>query len=372
MTLAAAAVTRRFFRPTWAEIDLEALRRNLSKLRDKAAGAQVMFVVKANAYGHGAAECARAAERLADWLGVSCVEEGIALREAGLKQPILVLGSLYPFESFLAAAEFGLTPTVASLSAAQALGEAAKTVGRRLSCHLKVETGMGRIGMSPAAAGAVARFVAGDRGLRIEGAYTHLARAEDGPEASRAQMSLFGQAVEQIAREAGPVELRHAANSAAAVRFPWARLDLIRPGLAVYGLYPGFEPVLSLKSRVVFLKYLPKGATVSYGGAFRCKKASRVATIPIGYADGLSRGLSGKGWALVRGRRCRIAGRVTMDMTMLDVTDLPEVRVGDEVVFIGRQGGAEIPAAELARELKTIPYEIACGVSARVPRVCRG
>ena len=371
MTPTAAATSRRFFRPTWAEIDLSALAGNLQMLRAKIPGGKLLFVVKANAYGHGAVECARAAATQADWLGVSSVEEGIALREAGLKLPVLVLGSLYPFESFLAAAEANLTPTVASLASAEALAQAAKRLGRRLSCHLKIETGMGRIGMSPAAAGAVAEYLAGERSVGVEGVYTHFARAEDSAEATRAQMGRFKDALTEVAKAAGPVALRHAANSAAAIKFPWARLDMIRPGLAAYGLYPGFEPVMTLKSRVVFVKYLPKGAAVSYGGTFRCKKPSRIATIPIGYADGLPRGLSNKGSVLIRGRRCPIAGRVTMDMVMADVSGLPQVSVGDEAVFLGRQGQDEIAARELATQLGTIPYEIACAVSARVPRVYR-
>jgi alanine racemase len=362
----------RFFRPTWAEIDLNALRANLRKLRARCGRSQLMFVVKANAYGHGAVECSRFAEKekLAEWLGVSSVEEGVTLREAGVKLPVLVLGSLYPFESFLAAADHGLTPTVASLESAHRLVEAAKSLGRRVDCHIKVETGMGRIGVSPAAAVAVAQFLSGQPSVRLQGVYTHLSCADSDALFTRRQLKRFEEALDGLKKRGIKVPLVHAANSAGALRFPAARFDMVRPGLAAYGLYPGFAPVLSLKSKLVFIKTVPKGAPVSYGAQFRARRVSRIATLPVGYADGWFRANFKKGAAiLVGGRRCPIAGRVTMDMTMADVTDAARPRVGEDAVLIGSQGRETVTALEVAERVGTIPYEVTTAISARVPRV---
>ncbi len=365
------SLPRRFFRPTWAEIDAAALVSNLRKLRSKAGRAKVMFVVKANAYGHDAALCAAAAEkaRAADWLGVSSVEEGVALREAGVKLPVLVLGSLYPFESVLAAVAYGLTPMVASLDAAKRVAEAAARLKRRVDCHVKVDTGMGRVGAGREAAVGIVRHLAAGGAVRVSGLFTHMACAESDRAFTRRQLAAFKGVVAALTREGLRPPLVHAANSAALLRHPEARYDLVRPGLAAYGLVDGFEPVLTLKSKIVFLKTVPKGATVSYGATWRARRVSRVATLPIGYGDGFSRALSNRGEALIAGRRCPIIGRVTMDQTMVDATGVPEARVGEDAVLIGRQGRAEITAAAVARLCGTIPYETVTALSARVPRV---
>lgn len=367
-----AAPRRRFFRPTWAEVDLGAIVGNLRAVRRKMpAGTKVMFVVKANAYGHDAALCARAAEgaRAADWFGVSSVEEGVALREAGITLPVLVLGSLYPFESVLAAVAHDLTPIVASLESARRLVEVAQRLGRRVDCHVKVDTGMGRIGASPDAALGIVRYLAPLKAARVQGIYTHLSSAEDDAAFTAEQLKRFRRVVDALAREGLRPPLVHAANSAGALRRPAARFDLVRPGLAVYGLFPGFAPALTLKSKIVFLKTLPKGAAVSYGATWRAKRPTRVATLPVGYGDGYARALSNRASVLVGGRRCPVVGRVTMDQTMIDVSAVPEARVGADAVLLGRQGGAEVPAGELARLCGTIPYETVTALSARVPRV---
>lgn len=362
---------RRFFRPTWAEIDAAALVSNLRALRRKAGRAKVMFVVKANAYGHDAALCAAAAEkaRAVDWLGVSSVEEGVALREAGLKSPILVLGSLYPFESVLAAVAYGLTPMVASLESAKRVAEAALRLKRRVDCHVKVDTGMGRVGAGPEAAAGVVRQLAALGAVRASGLFTHLACAESDRAFTRRQLAAFKGVVAALAREGLRPPLIHAANSAALLRHPEARFDLVRPGLAAYGLMDGFAPVLTLKTKIVFLKTVAKGATVSYGATWRARRVSRVATLPVGYGDGYSRALSNRGRVLLRGKSCAIIGRVTMDQTMVDATDVPEARVGDDVTLIGSQGRQAINPAEIARLCGTIPYETVTALSARVPRV---
>lgn len=364
-------MARRFFRPTWAEVDLGAVARNLRAIRARMpAGTKVLFVVKANAYGHGAELCAREAERTrtADWLGVSSVEEGAALREAGLRLPVLVLGSLYPFESVLAAAAYRLTPVVASEESARRVAEAARRLRRRLDVHVKVDTGMGRVGVRPEAAPALVRALAALGAVRVQGIYTHLACADDRA-FTREQLRRFRLAVSALEREGLRPPLVHAANSAGALRYPAARLDMVRPGLAAYGLYPGFEPALTLRTKIVYVKTVAKGTPVGYDAAWRAPRATRVATLPVGYGDGYPRALSGRADVLVGGRRCPVIGRVTMDQVMVDVGALPSARVGDDVVLIGRQGRAEVPVSELSRLCGTIPYETATALAARVPRV---
>ncbi|MBI4676925.1 MAG: alanine racemase [Elusimicrobia bacterium] len=364
---------RPFLRPTWAEISLPALRANLKRLRSRLPSkTKLLFVVKGDAYGHGALACSRLAQRsgVVDWLGVSSVEEGAALRDAGVRLPILVLGSLYPFESFRAAAFYGLVPTVASLDSARRLEEMMRRIARRSACHIKVETGMGRIGMTPRAALDALGVLSAQREVRVGGVYTHFACAESNRQFTEMQIGRFNRFLAAAAARNLRTGLRHAANSAGALEYPGSRFDMVRPGLAAYGLYEGFEPVLTLKTKIVFIKMVKPGTPIGYGAAFRAKRRTRVATVPIGYADGFSRGLSNKGEALVGGRRCPVVGTVAMDMTMLDVTQAKGARVGDEVVLLGRSGRSEIPAGEVARKLGTIPYEVVCSISGRVPRVC--
>ncbi len=365
-------MSRRFFRPTWAEVDLGALTRNLRRIKAKMpAGVKIMFVVKANAYGHDAALCANAAQeaRAADWLGVSSVEEGLALRDAGVRLPVLILGSLYPFESVLAAVAHDLTPVVASLEAARRLAEVAQKLQRRVDCHVKVDTGMGRIGASPEAALGIVRHLASLKSVRVQGIYTHLACAENDAAFTAEQLKRFRRVVAALSREGLRPPLVHAANSAGALKRPASRFDLVRPGLAAYGMFPGFEPALTLKSKIVFLKTVAKGASVSYGATWRARRPTRIATLPIGYGDGYARALSNRADVLVGGRRCPVVGRVTMDQVMVDVTEAPPARVGDDAVLIGRQGRAEIQVSELSRLTGTIPYETATALSSRVPRV---
>jgi alanine racemase len=366
---------RRFFRPTWAEIDLGALVGNLRLFRKRMGPrVKIMFVVKANAYGHDAVLCALAAQkaRAADWLGVSSVEEGLALRVAGVRLPVLILGSLYPFESVLAAAAHDLTPIVASLESARRVADAALRLRRKINIHVKVDTGMGRIGLRPEAALALMRDLSALKGIRVQGIYTHMAKAEDDSAFTGRQLSAFNRVLKALDKEGLRPPLVHAANSAAALRFPGSRYDLVRPGLAAYGLVEGFAPVLTLKSKLVYIKTAPKGATVSYGATWRAKRVSRIATLPIGYGDGYPRALSNKASVLVGGKRCPVVGRVTMDQTMIDVTGAPGARVGDDAVLIGGQESAFVGAAELARLCGTIPYETATALSSRVPRVAVG
>jgi alanine racemase len=359
------------FRPTRAEVRLGAVRNNLRRLAEKAGAARLIFIVKANAYGHGAVPLAQLAERedLCAAFGVASVEEGLALREAGIKKDILVLGSLYPFESFAAAIEGGLTVTVASVSATKLLKEAAARLGKKAVCHLKLESGMGRIGARRPGVVRIWEALASSELVQVAGLYTHLSSADTDPEYTARQLAFFNETRAELEARGARGLLCHAANSYAAVNIPESRYDLVRCGLAAYGLLEGFEPALSLKSRIIFLKDVREGAFISYNKSFKTPRPMRVATIPVGYADGYLRRFSNRAEVLVGGARCPVLGNVTMDMIMADVTGVPGADVGSEVVLLGRQGGREIPAAELAAHADTIVYEIATLISARVPRV---
>lgn len=367
----------RRFRPTWAEVDLEAVRHNVRALKPD--GAELMAVVKANGYGHGDVPVARAAlEAGATWFGVALVEEGIRLRDAGLDAPILLLSELPP-EAAKDALAADLTPTTYSAENAEAIAVAAEALGRPARVHLKVDTGMHRVGVRPEGAPALARALR-DRGIEPEGVWTHLARSEelDDP-TSEEQLNRFDRVLETL-RDAGVrPRYRHAANSAAAIAWPASHLDLVRVGIAMYGISPGpqvdglldLRPAMSVRSRIGHVQRLGAGQAVSYGHGYRLERESTIATVPIGYADGYFRALSRVGRVLIGGQRYPLAGTVTMDQIMVDCGDDP-VAVGDEVVLFGRQGDEEIRAEEVAGWAGTIGYEIVCAVSARVPREYRG
>ncbi|OGR94648.1 MAG: alanine racemase [Elusimicrobia bacterium GWF2_62_30] len=361
----------RILRPTRAEIRLSAVRNNLKKLGRTAAPAKLLFVVKANAYGHGAAELAGLAERekLAWGFGVSSVEEGLALRAAGLKSPVLVLGSLYPFESFVEAISADLVVTIASLDAARQVIEAARKLGKKAVCHMKLETGMGRIGARRPSLLKIYDELAASGDVEVAGLYTHLSSADSDQEYTGAQLSIFSETAAELEAKGARGLLLHAANSCAALNYPVSRLHLARCGIAAYGLADGFEPALSLKSKIVFIKNVREGAFISYNKSFRADRPLKIATIPAGYGDGYLRRFSNRADVLIGGRRCRVLGNVTMDMTMVDVTAVKDAAVGSEAVLLGRQGAEEITAAELANIADTITYEIVTLISARVPRV---
>jgi alanine racemase len=361
-------------RPVWAEIDLDAVARNVCLLKGQANGAAMMAVVKANGYGHGAVAVARAALAAgADRLGVICVDEGEQLRRAGIAAPILVMGHT-PATDAARLIDLSLTATVASRETAEALARAAIQRGVRLAVHLKVDTGLNRYGFAPAEAVALADWLRDLPSLEVEGLFTHFASADEADKGyTLEQYGCF----RQVAEELRWVSIRHVANTAALLDMPDLSLEMVRPGLGIYGLYPsgevrrdlGLAPALSLKSRIVRLTALAPGDCVSYGRIWRAPRPSLVGLVMCGYADGLPRSLSSRGSVLVRGRRAPIVGRVCMDMCMVDVTDVPDVATDDEVVLIGCQGEEEITADEVADLAGTISYEILCGISARVPRL---
>jgi alanine racemase len=337
-------------------------------------GVGVMAVLKADAYGHGAEMLAPiAVENGASMVGVSSLEEGIALRDAGVKNPILILGGIFPLNNFSVAIEYNLTPTIASMEAAQQLAQAARAAGVRVKTHLKVDTGMGRIGVSPIGAKAVLVWIKENKDLELTGVYSHLATADCDADITAEQRRLF-ESVIGIAQALEFPATFHIANSAGALRYPDTRFGMIRPGLALYGtsyvpLPAGVDlkPVLSLHTRIVFMKKVLAGTPLSYAHTFRTSKESVIATLPIGYADGVPRAVSNKAQVLVKGRRCPIVGRVTMDHIMIDVTGVP-ADVGDEVVLIGQQSDESISVTEWADWAGTIAYEIFTGLSKRVPR----
>ncbi len=337
----------------------------------------VLAVVKADAYGHGAVAVARALERKVWGFGVSLVEEGIELRRAGVSAPILVLGSFYGL-SHRDVVAYRLTPVVADAGDFLRLARAAEDLGvARVPLHIKIDTGMARLGVAPSAVGALLDALAKFPALELEGVMSHLYDADGADEgASRHQLALLDDSLVAI-RARGFRPLVHAANSAGLLRFGDGRFDLVRPGLALYGHspphapYAGLAPVLSLKSRVVALRDLPASAPVSYGGLFRTGRTSRIATVAIGYADGYSRRLTGQAYVLVGGQRVPVVGAITMDMCMVDVTDVP-CKVGDDVVVLGTQGAARVDAEELAAWGGTIVWEVFCAISKRVPRVYVG
>jgi alanine racemase len=360
------------FRPTVAEVDLGAIRHNARAL--KPPSAELMAVVKANAYGHGDVPVAAAAvEAGASWLGVALVEEGLRLREAGMEVPILVLTEFPPgSEKDALAAE--LTPTLYTDRGVDAVSEAARAIGRTPGVHVKLDTGMHRVGLDP---GRLAPFLdrLRDRGLELQGLWTHFASAEDpeDPSAGR-QLELFLRVAGDADAGGHRPRYLHAANSGAVLAMPRAHLDLVRVGVALYGISPGpaldgrvaLRPAMSLRSRVSLVKRVAAGEGLSYGLRYRLRREATVATVPVGYADGYFRALSERGRVLIRGRRYPVAGTITMDQLLVDVGD-ERVEAGDEVVLFGAQGNERIPVEEVASWAGTIGYEVVCAIGDRVP-----
>jgi alanine racemase len=372
-------------RPTWAEIDLNKLAANFQQIKQRVAStARIMAVVKANAYGHGAVECARrlAAEG-ADWFGVALPEEAVQLRNSGITQPVLCLAGFWPGQAAVCI-QHRLTPVVYRVDMLEALNQAATEANAIVDVHVKVDTGMGRLGVRfdqlGEFAGAVERF----RNVRIDGLMTHLAAADDAAcrPLTLDQIRRFDDAVNAF-RERGyrPTHL-HLANSAGVYghRESWG--NMVRPGGVLYGLWrdvlplsvsdPRLVPVMSLYSRIIMLKWVPPGETIGYGCTFEASRRSLIATLPIGYHDGYMRGFSNRAHVIVRGVYAPVVGRVSMDLTLIDVTDIAGVELNDEVRLLGwdrRTPELKIKAEDLARIAGTLSYEVTCGVSDRVPRV---
>ncbi len=377
---------------TWAEINLAAYAHNIRELkRITRPPARLMAVVKANGYGHGAVEVAREAlQNGAQYLGVARINEAIPLRQAGLEVPILIFGYSPP-DLAPALIEYELTQTVYSRSTASALSEQATRRGKKINVHLKVDSGMGRLGFVLAATNDTPDDVAARNsvraietitrlpGLTVEGIFTHFATADSADKSyADLQLNRFMDLLNRLQKEGLEPPIRHAANSGALIDMPDSHLDMVRPGIATYGLHPSDEvdksrvdlrPVMSLKSRIIHLKRVPPGFNISYGITFQTKNHTTIATVPVGYADGFNRRLSSRGHMLVHGRRVPIVGRVCMDLTMLDVGEVSGVTLEDEVVVFGVQGNEAVTADEIASGLDTINYEIVSTITARVPRI---
>lgn len=367
-------------RPAWAEINLDHLAHNVRQFKELIdPDTRLMAVVKADGYGHGAVEAAKTAlAGGACSLAVAIVEEGIELRRSGIEAPILVFGYTAP-SLFPALVEHNLTPTIFSLDSAVQLSKQAGEQNIILPLHVKVDTGMGRLGLLPEEAVETIARIVRLPGLKVEGLYTHLAAAEEeDPSYTNEQLVLFDRIVECCREKGVTIPIIHAANSAAGIAHPHARYNLVRLGLAMYGCYPSphlrdsrvvLLPALAFKSRVVLVKRVPPGTAISYGCTYYTDDEALIATIPVGYGDGYSRLLSNRGQILVRGQRAPVVGRVCMDHLMADVSHIPGVHEGDEVVLYGRQGREEIEVDEVAALTGTISYEVLCAVAKRVPRL---
>ncbi|HTQ03939.1 MAG TPA: alanine racemase [Polyangiaceae bacterium] len=370
-------------RPTRAEVNLAHLRHNLRVVQRLAGGRPVWAVLKADGYGHGSKAVARTLERAgAAGMCVALLEEGVELRDAGIKIPILVTGGYYG-RAWGELLRHDLTPVLHDLGQVEALADEVRySSSEPIRVHVKVDTGMSRLGMSNADLPRLAEALARHPEVRLDGLMTHFACADAGETPSiDAQLDRFDEATAALARLGVEPRLRHAANSAALMRSERSWLDLVRPGIALFGVEPKaglcreLRPVMRVRTEIIALRELPVGATAGYGGTWVAERPSRIATVPIGYADGLVRALSNQGSLLVRGRRAPIAGAVSMDMTMLDVTDVEGVRLGDECVVLGTQKGPlgedTILASEVAADLGTIPWEVMTNISRRVPRFYR-
>ena len=369
----------------WAEIDLDAIAGNYQAMRDRIReGTKMIAVVKTDGYGHGAVPIAGMLEPL-DYIwgfAVATAEEAYTLRESGIRKPILILGYTFA-EDYGRLAKGRIRPAVFKYDMAKQMSEAALAVGKRLPIHLALDTGMTRIGFADNEESV--REIQKIRelpGIEIEGMFTHFARADELDKShARAQLLRYIRFSKRLEEAGVPIPLKHCSNSAAILEMPEANIDLVRPGITGYGIYPSDEvsresvplkAAMSIKSRIVFIKEVEAGVPVSYGGTFVTERRTRIATIPVGYGDGYPRSLSNKGWVLIHGKKAPILGRVCMDQFMVDVTDIPEAGELDEAVLMGRSEGSFLGVDELGKLSGRFPYEFVCDVGKRVPRVYLG
>ncbi len=364
---------------TYAEIDLSAIRHNILEERRRVGrDVRIMAIVKADAYGHGDVMVADALRDLVDAYGVAIIEEALKLREHGIGKMLLILGYTGS-EWFEELITHDISQTVYSYEMAKELSDTAVRIGRTAKIHIKIDTGMSRIGFMPVRDNIdVIRSISELPGIQIEGAFTHFARAdEETADAAREPFEKYMIFITELENMGIPIPVKHAANSASIIQFPESWLDMVRSGITTYGMYPServskdivkLKPALQWKSVVSFVKTVHPGTSVGYGGTFTAQRETRVATIPVGYADGVKRDLSGKGRVLIRGEYAPILGRICMDQFMVDITDIPGVCTGDAVTLIGRDGDREITVEEVAGLSHSFNYEYVCGISSRVPR----
>lgn len=367
----------------WAEVNLDAIEANLRGMKERMAPeTRMLAVVKADAYGHGSVPVAKKLEPLPFLAGfaVATAEEAHALRQGGIRKPVLVLGYTFPY-SYEKMIEEEIRPAVFRPDTIEELGEAARKLGKTVKVHVKVETGMNRIGIRPDREGiSFIRRLMDEEGIEIEGIFTHFAKADEADKTNAGrQLETFRDFLHMIKGELSlEIPIRHCANSAAILEMPRAQMDMVRAGIAMYGLYPSDEmrrdtvrlrPALSLYSHVVYVKTVEEGEAIGYGGTFTAGRRMRVATIPVGYGDGYPRGLSGRGFCLIRGKEAPILGRICMDQFMADVSDIPGAAEGDRAVLLGRDGDREIDAGRLGELSGRFHYELLCNLGKRIPRV---
>jgi alanine racemase len=363
------------YRPTWAEVNLNNIYHNFRQIKKMLApDTKIMVCVKADAYGHGLIPVSKKLVSCGvDYLGVASIDEGIKLREAGIALPILILG-LISKKDIHPVFEYKLTTTVCDLELAVALNKKAKSLGGLINVHVKVDTGMGRIGVLHQDAHELISKIHKLKYINIEGIFTHFAFADMNRKFTLYQIDLFNRLIDRLDKEGIRVPLIHAANSMGVIGYKGSHFNMVRPGLVIYGLCPkeklktNLKPVLSLKTKVLFVKRLPGGYGVSYGHDYITRRDTTIVTLPIGYGDGYPRNLSNRAPVLIRGMRFKISGRICMDQIMVDVGNF-KVRVGDQAILIGSQGKNKISAEELSNLADTIPYEIVCGLGNRVPRI---
>ena len=363
------------YRPTWAEVNLDYLEHNFkavkSLLRPQT---EVLVTVKADAYGHGLVAIAkRLVACRVDYLGVASIDEGIELRKAGIKTPILILGLMLK-KDMGPLFTYQLTPTVSDRAMAKALNARAAILKQKIPVHIKVDTGMGRIGVLHTEALELVAYIHKFKNIIIQGIFTHFALADTSRKFTVLQINLFNKLISDLKTKGIIIPLIHAANSIGLINYRNSHFTMVRPGLVIYGLYPKknlgikLKPVLSLKTRVVFIKQVGPGYGISYGLTYITKRSTGVVTLPVGYGDGYPRNLSNLAWLLIGGRRFRISGKICMDQIMVDVGNF-KPKIGDEVVLIGKQGKQQVTVEELANLSGTISYEIVCGLGNRIPRI---
>ena len=362
-----------------AEIDFDALKSNVREIKKLLKeNTKLMVIIKADGYGHGAIPTAHALNDYVDGFGVATIQEAVNLRNAGINKMILILSYTFP-EYYEDVVKYDISQTMFSVESARALSIEAKKRGRSARVHIALDTGMGRIGFDDTEKSAdIIKEISKLEGIEMEGIFTHFACADEKDKTSvNRQISRYNSFIELLREKGINIPIRHSANSAAIIDHPETDFDMVRSGIITYGLYPSDEvnknrlplrAALRLKSHVIFVKTVPKGSGISYGGTFITGKETRVATIPVGYADGFPRGLSNKGYVLIRGKKAPILGRVCMDQTMVDVSEIPDVKTGDRVIIIGNDGEEKITVEDLSGMTDTINYEFVCNLTKRVPR----
>lgn len=373
------------YQRVWAEVDLDAIWENMIHMKENIAEkTKILAVIKTDGYGHGGVPIAKMLEQLDFMFGYAAAtyEEAHVLREAGVKKPILILGYTFPY-CYEELIREEIRPAVYRRDTVEELVAAAAKVGQKAKVHIKVDTGMGRIGITPDEEGLeFVRFLMGHPELEVEGIFTHFAKSDEEDKTSaNHQLALFQNFIDRIQTELGlTIPVKHCSNSAAILEMPQANMDMVRAGITTYGLYPSEEvrkdivplrAAMSLYSHIVYCKTIHAGQSVSYGGLFTAQKDTRVATIPVGYGDGYPRSLSGKGYVLIRGKKAPILGRVCMDQFMVDISEIPGVMEGDKVTLLGVDGTERITAEELGELSGRFNYEFVCDLGKRIPRVYR-